>query len=140
MYFHNAVERSGTLRRTQDLGGDNLSFPRQFLDGHRNMLVLINFLKGFDVPRTRVHHDKLYIWHAILLIEMRFELRYYYAIFSLCTTISPTHSCWRTPSPLDSFPSARVLPGANPPSRSRVRNRVRGAIHMLAAGFPPDSG
>jgi len=26
------------------------------------------------------------------------------------------------------------------PGRSRVRNGVRGAIHMLAAGFHPDSG
>src|SRR5271155_5324527 len=83
MYFHNAVERSGTLRRTQDLGGDNLSFPHKLLDSHRNMFVLINFLKGFDVLRTRVHHDKLYIWHAILLIEMTFELHSFYATPSL---------------------------------------------------------
>jgi hypothetical protein len=61
---------AGTLRRTHHLGGDDLSFPRQFFDSHRNMLVLIDFLKGFDVFRTRVHHDKLYIWHAILLIKI----------------------------------------------------------------------
>src|SRR5580692_7555899 len=92
VHFHDAVEWSSSLRRTHHLGGDNLSFPRQFLDSHRNMLVLINFFKGFDVLRTRVHHNKLYTFHAILLIEMRFELRYLYGTLSLCKKISPTHT------------------------------------------------
>src|SRR5271154_2859352 len=104
------------------------------------MLVLINFLKGFDVLRTRVHHDELYIWHAILFIEIRFELHYFYATLSPRKKISPTQTWWHMTSWTDASASARFLPGANRQSRIRVRNRVRGAIHVLAAGFPPGSG
>src|SRR5271154_3243627 len=115
MYFHDAVEWSRTLRRTHHLGGDDLSFSRQFLDSHRNMLVLINFLKGFDVLRTWVHHDKLCIWHAILLIESSFELHYFCAALSLPKKkISPPYTWqmtrWRSTA---ASPSARVSPGAN---------------------------
>src|SRR5579862_2478530 len=116
MNFHNAVEWSCTLRRAQDLGGDNLSFPRQFFDSHRNMLILIDFLEGFDVFRTWIHHNKLYIFHAILLIEIRFELHCFYATPSLRTKISPTHTCWRVTTPLGSSASTLVLPGANRPT------------------------
>src|SRR5579862_6072153 len=71
---------------------------------------------------------------------MRFELHYSYATPSLRTKISPTRTCRRATSPRGSCPSTLVLPGANRPSRIRVRNRVRRVIHTLAFGLLPGSG
>jgi hypothetical protein len=71
MNLCDAIERSGTLRRSQYFGRHNLGLALQSCYGQRYMLVLINLLEGIDVFGTWIHHNKFHVCHSVLLFSVR---------------------------------------------------------------------
>jgi len=56
MDLGNAMEGWSPLRRANYFARHNFGFTGKLLDGHWDMLVLINFFEGVDVLRVRVYY------------------------------------------------------------------------------------
>src|ERR1700758_4628703 len=56
MDLGNAMEGWRPLGRTNYFARHNFGFTGKLLDGHRDMLVLINFFEGVDVLGARVYY------------------------------------------------------------------------------------